>query len=317
MRATAAGETAASHRPPSLAEALLRREVVDVDLAGVEAQPAGARRRVDEHELVGAGAVGPDRPAASRRSTSRCGASSTRRRRRRRAGSDGCPAGSRSPRGPRGGAPPRGRRELRRELAADEVLAARARSARRWPRPRSWWCRRCRAAPRSRRGARRARRGPARTRPDHRLHRRLAVARPEVVAGPGRPARRRPRRGPSTGPDPKRPSDGQELGREDDGAWVAAMPPSLRVDRGRTSGRSGRRRRRRRRPGSRRTTRAGGPAPTSVLTVPPTMPGERLAVAQRHHDVTEDAEAHEQREPTVHEVGAGADVGGEGLCSTS
>ena len=58
------------------------------------------------------------------------------------------------------GAARRDRRELRRELADHEVRAAPLDRARTRPRPRTASSRRCRAAPRSRRGARRARRGP-------------------------------------------------------------------------------------------------------------------------------------------------------------
>ena len=77
--------------PAVAGEVLLRREVVDVGLRGVEAQPTRPRGRVDEHELVGAGAVGPtDREHDAGRGLV-LRASSTRRRRRSPAGSGWVP----------------------------------------------------------------------------------------------------------------------------------------------------------------------------------------------------------------------------------
>ena len=76
--------------PAVAAEALLRREVVDVGLRGVEAEAAGAGRRVDEHELVRGRCRRAGGRRASRRSTSRCAGSSTRRRRASARGAGGC-----------------------------------------------------------------------------------------------------------------------------------------------------------------------------------------------------------------------------------
>ena len=52
MRSIAAGEHAASQSPPSDGEALLRGEVVDVDLGRVPAEAAGGRGGVDDDEAV-------------------------------------------------------------------------------------------------------------------------------------------------------------------------------------------------------------------------------------------------------------------------
>ena len=61
------GDISATQRPPSDAEALLRREVVGVGLGDVDWQAAGARGGVDHHERAVVGArrpgVGRDRDA--------------------------------------------------------------------------------------------------------------------------------------------------------------------------------------------------------------------------------------------------------------
>ena len=63
MRSIAAGEQAREPEAALAAEDLLRREVVRVELAWVDAQAAGGRRGVDEHEPVGGvDAVGPVGP---------------------------------------------------------------------------------------------------------------------------------------------------------------------------------------------------------------------------------------------------------------
>ena len=186
-------------------QALLRGEVVDVDLARLEAQTAGRRGGVDDHEPVGAGgplerhghaggglvvgeAVGVDVGVGHReRVRAGIGEEVGRLVEVRRGGGD--------------------LGELRRELAEAEVLAAPIDEPEARRRPRTRWCRRCRAAPRSRRGGRAAR--PAR----------CGAPRPRTAPGPAggrcrgsrgrrRPAPRRPRGGPSTGPQPKRPSAG-------------------------------------------------------------------------------------------------------------
>ena len=58
MRSMAAGEHGGEPEPAVGGEALLRGEVVDVDLGRVEAQAAGGRGGVDQHERP-VGAVGP------------------------------------------------------------------------------------------------------------------------------------------------------------------------------------------------------------------------------------------------------------------
>ena len=64
-RSSAAGRHQRDPQPAVGGEALLRREVVDVGLAQVDRQAAGAGRRVDQHQraAVGAGAPGARRPA--------------------------------------------------------------------------------------------------------------------------------------------------------------------------------------------------------------------------------------------------------------
>ena len=123
-RATAAGETRASHKPAVRSETFLRGEVVDVELRRLDPQARRRRRSVHGHESARVRAVGPSdfhhhagrglivgegvkvdpRPAFGRRvSPDRAFDYLRGREPRRRLG--------------RGG-------ELRRELAEREVLAA-------------------------------------------------------------------------------------------------------------------------------------------------------------------------------------------------
>ena len=72
MRSIAAGDISATQRPPSDAEALLRREVVDVGLRRVDRQAARADVASTEHERVVVGTGDPARVDGDRRSRSRC-----------------------------------------------------------------------------------------------------------------------------------------------------------------------------------------------------------------------------------------------------
>ena len=103
-------------------EALLRREVVDVERARVDAHAARGRRAVDDDERVAARAGARRR---SRRSTSRC-AGTRRRRRRPGRGASGVSPGavSQTCGSSRCGAARVTCGELRRELADHEVRAA-------------------------------------------------------------------------------------------------------------------------------------------------------------------------------------------------
>ena len=108
---------------------------------------------------------------------------------------------------PRCGAAARGVGELRRELAEDRVLAALARSARTWRRPRTPWSRRCRARSPIRRAGRTGRASPLRTEPTRfftgawrcDVPRMLLLARPSASTCSGRTF---------DGPQPNRPSEG-------------------------------------------------------------------------------------------------------------
>ena len=182
------------------AEALLRREVVDVGLGRVDRQPAGARGRVDQHQRAG---VGPGRPGGSGMATpvevSLCG---------QRVGVDAglgrevpgaLPGGRGDDR--RLAQERRGRRglgELRAELAEDQVLRRRSGSGRTPRRPRTRWCRRCRARPRSRRAGANSAVGARPDPLDQGADRRLAVRGAQERRRRARPARRAARAGPWT-----------------------------------------------------------------------------------------------------------------------
>ena len=198
--------------PAVAAEALLRGEVVDVELA--PGRRAARRRRTSRRRARAASAVAPSGRRGSSITpvdVSLCG--------KQYASTAALGVGERVGAGRaldhlgvvevrrRAG----DRRELRRELAEHEVLAALLDEAERRGVPEERWCRRCRAAPRSRRAARTARPGPrgpgapptARRRGDGR--------------SPG--SRARPSASAATasvrtldGPEPNRPSDGMQLG---------------------------------------------------------------------------------------------------------
>ena len=174
---------AANQRPPSAAKRLLRGEVVDVGVRGVERQAARARGGVHQHQRV---AGGPRDAAPSRRSRSRCAP-----RRPRRSPSAPASVGRVAGIGLDDHRVGQERRaggdlgELRRELAVGQVVARARAPCRRRARPRARWCRRCRAAPRSRRAGRAAGPGPrARGRPG-----------PSPASGGARCPSRRRRRG--------------------------------------------------------------------------------------------------------------------------
>ncbi len=101
------------------------------------------------------------------------------------------------------GRPPRTSRRTRRRTGVRSA----ARSGRTSPRPRKRWSHRCRARPRSRRASEKLGQAVA-TCPTTRLHRRLAVAGPEIRRQPTRPARRPASGRTFEGPEPNRPSPG-------------------------------------------------------------------------------------------------------------
>ena len=123
------GQRARRHdRDPQAAvggEALLRREVVGVDLGQVDRQAAGAGGGVDQHQRRRRPAPRGVRPAPSRRSRSRCAPTRRRRRRPRRPGPGRVPGslvitdGSAS----QGAFCRRAVANLRGELAEGQVLA--------------------------------------------------------------------------------------------------------------------------------------------------------------------------------------------------
>ena len=199
--------------PAVAGEALLRREVVDVELRR-------ARRGRPPAPDVASTSTRPSSPRAAhvdhhagRRLVVRVRVGVDGRRRRRARG--GCRARTRSTIGSsRCGAARGDRRELRRELAEHEVLGCAARRGRTRRRPRTRCCRRCRAAPRSRRGARtgrRGRRGCCRT--TERTPS-LAVAGAEVAWRRRRRARAAASGRTFDGPGAEAPVAGDELGRE-------------------------------------------------------------------------------------------------------
>ena len=164
----------AQQRDPQAAvggEALLRGEVVGVGLR--RHRPAGRRRPRSRRSPPAPPAPPPAASRApSRRSRSRCAPTRARRRRR--------PAAAGSMRGGVGGVAGVGgddervreerraggdRGELLGELAVGRGAARGAPPARRRPRPRRPWRRRCRAPPRSRRARRSSSRRPARISP--------------------------------------------------------------------------------------------------------------------------------------------------------
>ena len=148
-------------------EALLRREVVGVGLADVDGQAARAGGRVDQDQLAVDRARRAGRPARRRRWTSRCAPRRARRATGRPAGSGALPGSALTTTGSaRNGAPFVDSANFGGELAVGQVQRALADQAERGRRPRTPWTRRCRARPRSPRGARTARAGPpARRRP--------------------------------------------------------------------------------------------------------------------------------------------------------
>ena len=142
-------------------------------------RPRAGRRRPTWRRRRRAHRVGAGRAAQLHRHAGRGLVVGERVRRRRRSSADGIgwsPGVAAMTTGSsRCGAAAQRVGELRRELAEHEVLAAPLDRARTWRRPRTRWCRRCRARSPSRRAARTARASPARTAPTRFLHRRLAV----------------------------------------------------------------------------------------------------------------------------------------------
>ena len=236
--------TGGQPQPAVGGQALLRGEVVDVDLGRVEAQAAGGRGGVDQHERPSAPLGPPQRRGDAGRGLVVGEA----------VGVDvggglglGDGAGRRLDdvgvvevgRGRRAG------RELGRELAEAQVLAALLDEAERGRVPERRWCRRCRARPRSRRAARAARRARCAARPT--MNR--TVAWRWLVPEVGR--RRSPARASTAsgrtfdGPEPNRPSAGSRSagdrdlwgGRRSSRATIAGrrrqgaspLPPTRRI----------------------------------------------------------------------------------------
>ena len=215
-----AGEHSGEPQPAVAGEALLRREVVDVELAsGRRAAPPAPEVASTRTSRRRPSAVGAADRRPSRRSTSRCAGSAY-------ASTSGSACGvgmragaaTRSPRGRRGAARPRRPpRTSTRTRRTTRCWLRRSIEAERGGVPERRSCRRCRAAPRSRRGARRAREAVADA-AHHGPHAVAAVARAEVAAAPRRRARRRPRGAPSTA----RSRSGRRTGRSSAGRTMPA-----------------------------------------------------------------------------------------------
>ena len=217
MRSTAAGEQQASQSPPSEREALLRREVVDVDLG--RATTAARRRRTwrrrrrapsapsgrrSVHRHAGRGLVVGERVHVD------AGASAT---------GAGWVPGSLAPRSGRAEVGGRGRRRRR---TCDEnspktrCWLRRLDQPERGDVPEHGRCRRCRARPPTRRAARTASRSPARTAPTTSCTGAWRCDVPShVAAGRGE---RRP--WPPGGPWTARSRSGRRAGSSSAGIWT-------------------------------------------------------------------------------------------------